>query len=522
MMRIVITILELLILFIIVWLIFPKLVFGREFSHILPGIRLATTLSLKHLVLLAVVVLCYGVFAINNGPGLIGASLLRLSPVIKALALFTLAFGVYLHALPTHFGDTIPAKLIPISIVEEGNIDLDEFRYAIFGRHSYCMIKRNDHFYSTYPVYAGITVTPFYAAMKWMAPEMFGLWRQEYSQRNGDLLNGFVQLLHHYSAAMISSLAVVFFWLIAHRLGVPAIVSLPTTIAFAFGTPMMSSMASSLWTHGPAILFMLLAVFSSATCQEEEQTNLGLLFGGLFAAWSIACRPTGLVAAFLLTIYVLYKYRKRAVFFIMPFFLLLSTVAFFNFGMYGKLFGGYQGQVSHFTIPTAQRMFYLLMSPSRGLLPFVPFVILFVFYIQRVFQRKVDLLTLAVFAVAGEIGIYSCWSVWWGGDCFGPRLLADCIMWCLLGILAANVQGISLHRLRPKAIWFGGLVLVAYSVCLHVTGGIYGDKKWNAEYFKEHPERLMHWKNSQVMWTLTDIRYDPDNDWKKNPKRSGE
>lgn len=512
-MRIAATILEILILLILVWLIFPKLIFGREFSHILPGIRLATTLSLKHLVQLAILVLVYGVVLVNNGPGLVGASLLRLSPVVKVLVLFTLAFGVYLHAAPTHPGDTIPAKLIPISIVEEGDLDLDEFRYAVFGRHYYCMTKKNDHYYSTYPVYAGITVTPLYAAVKWMAPELFGLWRQEYSQRNGDLSNGFVQLLHHYSAAIIASLAVVIFWLISHRLGVPAMVSLPTTIAFAFGTPMMSSMASALWTHGPAILFMLLAVFFSASRRKEEQTNIGLMLGGIFAAWSIACRPTGLVSASLLTLFVLYTCRKRAVLFILPFLFLLGTIAFYNFGMYGKIFGGYQGQVSHFTMPTLERIFYLLMSPSRGLLPFVPCVILLVFFIPRVFQRKVDLLTLALLAVAGEIAIYSCWSVWWGGNCFGPRLLADCIMWCLLGILAANIHFKNPQGFIPKAIWMGGVALVAYAVCLHVTGALYGDKKWDADYFRGHPERLMHWKNSQVTWTLTDIRYDPDNKW---------
>lgn len=290
-------------------------------------------------------------------------------------------------------------------------------------------------------------------------------------------------------------------------------VSLPTTIVFAFGTPMMSSMASALWTHGPAILFMLLAVFFSASRCEEEQTNFGLLLGGLFAAWSIACRPTGLVAASLLALFVLLTCKKRALFFIVPFLLLLGSIAYFNFGMYGKIFGGYQGQVSHFTMPTVQRIFYLLMSPSRGLLPFVPCVILLIFFIPRVLQGKVNLFTLSVFAVAGEIGIYSCWSVWWGGNCFGPRLLADCIMWCLLGILAANIHFSKPQRVISKGIWLGTLVLVAYSVCLHVTGALYGDKKWNGDYFKGRPERLMHWKNSQVTWTLTDIRYDPDNEW---------
>ena len=199
------TILEILILLVVVWLVFPKLILGREFSHILPGIKLTTNLSLKHLIELSVLGLLYGILSINTGPGLVGASLSRLSPVVKALALFTIAFGVYLHALPGHSGDTVPAKLIPISILEEGDLDLDEFRYAVYGGHHYSMVKRNGHFYSTYPVAPGITATPFYATVKWLAPEAFGYWRHEYSRRNGDLTDGVVTLMHHFSTAMISS-----------------------------------------------------------------------------------------------------------------------------------------------------------------------------------------------------------------------------------------------------------------------------------------------------------------------------
>ena len=511
-MRVFTTILEIVILTIVAWMVFPKLIFGMEFTHILPGIRFTSNLSLKHLLQLAVLIFIYAAMFINSGPGFLGASLSRLSPVVKTLALFILVFGVYLHVIPGHTGDNIPSKLIPISIVEEGNIDLDEFRYAIYRGHYYCMTKQNDHYYSTYPVYPGITVVPFYAAVKLIFPEKFDQWRQEYSQRNGDLLNGFAQSMHHYSASLIASLAIVFFWLIANRLAVPAIISVPTTIAFAFGTPMMSSMAASIWTHSPSILFMLMAIFFSASRDENEQTNTGLLLGGLCAAWAIACRPTGLVAGGFLALYVLLKCRKRAVFFLIPLLLLLTVVTFLNLQMYDKIFGGYQGQVNHFAIPTVQRIFYLLMSPSRGLLTFVPCVILLIFFIPRISQKKVDLLTLSLLAAAGEVGIYSCWSVWWGGNCFGPRLLADCIMWCLLGIVAANRYSLPPQHLMAKMGWLGSIFLVAYSVCLHTTGAIYGDKNWDRDYLKRHQEALMHWKKSSIMWTLTDIRNNPNND----------
>ena len=153
------------------------------------------------------------------------------------------------------------------------------------------------------------------------------------------------------------------------------------------------------------------------------------------------------------------------------------------------------------------------MSPSRGLLPFVPCLILLIFYIPKIFQKRIDLLTLSILAAAGEFGIYSCWNVWWGGNCFGPRLLADCIMWCLLGILAANVHFKTPQRMMTKMGWLGGILLVVYSVCLHTTGAVYGDKNWDRDYFKGRSETLMHWKNSSIMWTLTNIRNNPDNKW---------
>jgi hypothetical protein len=514
-MRIATSILEVFIIFLVGWLVFPKLIFGMELPPILHGIGLAANLSLKHLMGLSAVVLLYGVLFINGGPGFVTASLSSLSPFTKGFILFALAFAVYLHAMPGHSGDTIPAKLIPISIVEEGDLDLDEFRYAIYGGHYYSMTKQKGHYYSTYPMFPGITVTPLYALMKWVAPDVFSYWKHEYSKRNGDLSDGVVVLMQHYSAAMVAAFAVVIFWLISQRLGVSAIVSVPATIAFSFGSPMMSSMASQLWTHGPAILFMLLAVFFSATRKIEEQTDVGLLLGGLAAAWSIACRPTGLIAASLLTLYVLIRSKRRSLFFILPFLTLLFGVGYLNMDIYGKIFGGYQGQVSHFAMPTVQRFFQLLISPSRGLLPFAPYVILLAFFIPAIFKRKVDLLTLTILAVAGELAIYTCWNIWWGGFCFGPRLLADCIMWCLLAILAANVHFKKPQGLKAKTMWLSTLVLVAYAVCLNITGAVYGDKNWTRDYFLNKPEKLMHWKNSQVIWTLTHIRYDMKNEWQK-------
>jgi hypothetical protein len=512
-MRAVITVFELLILLIASWLVFPKLIFGIELTHILPGIPLTSSLTLKHLLYLSALILLYCTIVVNTGPGIIGSSLSRLSPFVKALILFTLSFGVYLHATPSHTGDNIPSKLLPISIVEERNLDLDEFRYAIYRGHYYCMTKKNDHFYSTYPIYPGITVTPFYAAVKLLLPEIFFLWKEEYSHRNGDLLNGFVQMMHSYSAAIMSALAVVIFWLIGNRLGVSNIISLPTTMAFAFGTPMMSSLAAALWTHNASILFVLLALFFSASSDQNKQSNASLFSGGLCAAWAVACRPTTLISVTLLTLFILLKYRRRAFYFLLSFLLVVTAVSFLNLHRYGEIFGAYQDQVSQFTVPTVERLYYLLMSPGRGLLVFVPCTFLLIFYIPRIFRKKVNLLTLCILAAAGELALYSCWSVWWGGNCFGPRLLADCIMWCLLAILAANINFKMGQGVMAKAGWLGMVFLVFYSVCLHTTGAIYGDKNWDRDYMKDRPEALMHWKNSPVMWTLTNIRNDPENKW---------
>jgi len=504
------TFLEVLILVILVWLVFPKLIFGREFTYILPGIRLTTNLSLKHLVQLSGLILIYCTIYINRGPGILGEFLAGLSPFVKALGIFTISFGIYMHSLPANSGDTVPTKLLPISIIEKNDLNLDEFRYAIYRGHYYSMIKLNDHFYSTYPIYSGITITPIYLAVKWVAPETFENWKHEYSQRNGDLQEGIVALMHKYSAAIISAFAVTIFWLIATRLEVSLIVSLPTTIAFAVGSPIMSSMALQVWSHGPAILFMLLAVYFSASLVEERQANIGLALGGMAAAWSVACRPTGFVAASLLALYVLLKHGKRSLFFGLPFLVLFCGVIYFNIDIYGKLFGGYQGQVEKFSMPTFYRLFQLLMSPSRGLLPFAPYVLILLFFIPKVFQRKVDLLTLTIFAAVAEFSIYICWSIWWGGNCFGPRLLSDCIMWCLLAIIAGNVHTSNLQGFIPKTTWLCCLFLVAYSACLHITGAVYGDGNWDKNYFRDQ-QSLMEWKNSQITWTLTDIRNNPDN-----------
>ena len=97
------------------------------------------------------------------------------------LRLAVLAFAVYSANLrPITSADTFPTRYLPISILTEFDLDLDEFSFLRTTKHPlpgaepsdlpYFLQQRRGHLLSTYPVMTAILATPVYAV-----PVLLGL-----------------------------------------------------------------------------------------------------------------------------------------------------------------------------------------------------------------------------------------------------------------------------------------------------------------------------------------------------------
>ena len=156
--------------------------------------------------------------------------------------------------------------------------------------------------------------------------------------------------------------------------------------------------------------------------------------------------------------------------------------------------------LSLFNTPILAGIAGVLVSPGRGLLVYSP---VFVFSVvgMVVAWREPRYLYLRYLSVAPLLLliIISKWIGWWGGDCYGPRLLADVTpILCFLLYPAAD------HCKGKKAVKYAIIGLAVLSIGMHAIGAgrdRVAGPAWTEHYeIGRHPERLWMWRDSPPMY----------------------
>ncbi len=205
------TLLESLLFFQAAWIFLPRLFMGRRVNFSMAFFSMTSDVTGQHLKTLWILLAVYLLVRYALGkPGWLSRFLENRSGLFQGIVLVAAVFLVYLNTglqQPVS-GDSISAKLIPISILTEHDLDLDEFYDGISEGHRYCVLQKDGHWYPAYPIFPGLTALPFYAVAAWLHPEGFDTWRLTYSLFEGDQLYHVPRLLEHYSAAFIAALSV--------------------------------------------------------------------------------------------------------------------------------------------------------------------------------------------------------------------------------------------------------------------------------------------------------------------------
>src|SRR4051812_41076559 len=128
-----------------------------------------------------------------------------------------------------------------------------------------------------------------------------------------------------------------------------------------------------------------------------------------------------------------------------------------------------------------------LVSPSRGLLVFVPVLFFIIYLLVRYRTQRTRLLCLSVVVFVFHLILISLFGRR-GGHCYGPRLMTDLVPWlALLSVLAVearlrwgehNPAGNSRLRVRTESAIAG--ILLALSILLNGIGAWSHDAwRWN-------------------------------------------
>jgi hypothetical protein len=380
-----------------------------------------------------------------------------------ALLLGLLSFLVYnanLREISSQ--DTIPARVLPVAIVQERTLALDMFfrDWPTDTPLPYWVLRVNGHYLSRYPLLPGLLAVPIYA----VPVALLG----------GDSWVR-INVLAKLTASLIAALSVALVYLAAARLG-PDTVALAVTLVYAFGTSAWSVASQGLWGHGPAALFLALSLVCLLYAEERPWL---LDAAGLAAGLMLASRLiTVFVAAALLGCALGYDRRRgmRALGWCAVVAVLLLA---YNVWTFGSLQGGYAQMHADFknegfsgtwtTLPW-EGLAGLLVSPSRGLFVYSPILLATVLGIGPALRRGPHRRAFAwlVGGLGMSLLVISTYSVWYAGTSFGPRLFTDFMPAMVLFLVPAwrTLEG---RRSLAAVV----MLLFAVSVGVQAVGAFY-------------------------------------------------
>jgi hypothetical protein len=284
-------------------------------------------------------------------------------------------------------------------------------------------------------------------------------------------------------------------------------------IAFgsALGTQIWSTASRGLWSDTWGILLLGFVVYILLGQEIGRHRIRPMLLASLLA-WSYFVRPTNSLPVVAVSMYILLFYR--------PLFIRSAAVG----GVWLAAFVAYSwyhfGQVLPNYYLASRLDFHLfwtalaanLISPSRGLLVFVPAIIFVGYLLIRYTKALVSprLLVLSLAIIAAHLIVISGFPQWWAGHCFGPRFTTGLVPWfVLLSILAVKAR-LTWHEKQVlkrsptylKAEMALGAVLLACSVAINLRGATSGRTSlWNLKPINidEQPERIWDWSHPQFL-----------------------
>lgn len=335
------------------------------------------------------------------------------SSTSTAMLLMVLAFVVYM-ANPRFMAraDSLPARLLPYSILMEGNLDLNEFAWIYPSDHRpYFLFETNSgRWLSAYPIASALLALPVTAPVAWL------LMREKVPVDDVRFRLATVVTERVAAAAMAALSVALIFVALTELVRVPS--ALAIAAVYAFGTSLWSTASQALWQHGPAAL----ALAAASLMLVREPTGRRLTAAGAWLALAVLVRAPMVTFAFAGFAFVLRQHPRYLVrFLIVP---ITGGIAllWYNSTLAGLFVGGFSGD--SFEAPSLENLAGLLVSPGRGLLLFTPLAIYGLVGSVRGGSAWLRYLKLGLWL---HLGLYASWAGWAGGNCFGPRLLSEAL-----------------------------------------------------------------------------------------------
>jgi hypothetical protein len=283
-----------------------------------------------------------------------------------------------------------------------------------------------------------------------------------------------------------------------------------SALGTALGTQMWSTASRGLWSDTWGI-FLLGFVVWMLLAHEARSYRLRPVLLASLLAWAYFVRPTYSIPILGITAYVVLFQRPLFVRYALTGAAWCAAFVAYSWLHFGRPLPSYYSLGTQLQLASLRTgLLANLVSPSRGLLIFVP-IVLFVAYLLVRYVRELPVPRLVVLSagiVAAHLVAVSGFWCWWAGWSYGPRFSTGLVPWfAMLAVVGLSARAVAIGaqvvpaRRRRTELALGA-ALLAISI---VMNGIGANSRraagWNAEpvNIDAHPERIWDWRHPQFL-----------------------
>ena len=300
-------------------------------------------------------------------------------------------------------------------------------------------------------------------------------------------------LLGHLVASILEAIVALLLWSVFRRFVSPRW-SVGLVLLYLLGTSVRTVASQALWQHAGVHLAIAAALW--LLLDERPASARRAFLGGLALGFgTVARQTTAIVLAGIVS-------RRAFIRSVAGFGIGIVPLLVYNAFAFDNVFEQGYG-TKPFDTPVLTGVYGLLLSPSRGLFVYAPYLVFALGALGLAWRAGGEVATrLRTLGIAwlATLLLYATYTEWWGGRVFGARFLDD-----LAPVLfAALAWGIGRGLLaRPLWRWLFW-VTAGWSLLVFNAAALVYDQKWDTEPLNVnfHPERLFDWSDPQWLAVL--------------------
>jgi hypothetical protein len=300
-------------------------------------------------------------------------------------------------------------------------------------------------------------------------------------------------LLGHLAASILEAIVALLLWSVFRRF-VSARWSVGLVLLYLLATSVRTVASQALWQHAGVHLAIAAALWlvldeRPASPGRAFLAGLGLGFG------TVARQTTAIVLAGIVS-------RRTFIRSVAGFGVGIIPLLVYNAFAFGNAFEQGYG-TKPFDTPVLIGAYGLLLSPSRGLFVYAPYLVFALGALGLAWRASGEVAArLRALGIAwlATLLLYATYTEWWGGRVFGARFLDD-LAPILFAALAWGIgRGLLARRLWRWLFW----VTAAWSLLLFNAAALVYDQTWDTAPVNVnfHPGRLFDWSDPQWVAVL--------------------